>query len=288
MRQLKIPRQITNRKGTTLDKYLLDISKIALITSDEEIELAEKIRLGDQDALKTMVNANLRFVVSVAKQYQYQGLPLSDLINEGNLGLIKAAGRFDPTRGFKFISYAVWWIRQAIIQAVSENSRMVRLPLNKIGMIGKINQAVIFLEQTFERKPSPEEISDFLEVSLSEIETCLLNSRRNLSLDSPLKNDEDQGNSLYTVIEAVDSPVPDDNLLNMSLRTDIANLLNVLSVREKEIMIKFYGLQGNSPKRLEDIATSMDLTRERVRQIKGNALQQLKASRISSSLLKYL
>ena len=288
MRQLKISRQITNRKDTTLDKYLQDISKIPLLSNEEEVVLSEKIQSGDPYALKNLVNANLRFVVSVAKQYQYQGLPLPDLINEGNLGLIKSAERFDPTRGFKFISYAVWWIRQSMMQAINENSRMVRLPLNKIGVISKIKQATAFLEQTLERKPSPEEISEFIQVSLSEIEICIENSGINLSLDAPLKDDEQHRDSLYAVVEYTDSPRPDANLLNVSLRSDIANLLNVLSPREKQVMILFYGLQGTAPERLEDIALSMDLTRERVRQIKSNALSRLKTSHISDSLLKYL
>ncbi|MGS2739852.1 sigma-70 family RNA polymerase sigma factor [Sinomicrobium sp. M5D2P17] len=288
MRQLKISRQITNRKDSTLDKYLQDIGKIALITSEQEVELAVKVRQGDQQALNTLVRSNLRFVVSVAKQYQFQGLPLSDLINEGNLGLIKAAMRFDETRGFKFISYAVWWIRQAMIQAINENSRIVRLPLNKIGVIGKINQATLFLEQAFERKPSPEEISEFLEISISEIETCLENSGRNLSLDSPFDEGENESGNLYAVIKSSDSPDPDGGLMDASLRSDIGNLLKTLSAREREVMVQFYGLQGKAPERLEDIGNRMNLTRERVRQIKNHAIRQLKASDISTSLLKYL
>ncbi len=288
MRQLKISRQITNRKDSTLDKYLQDIGKIALITSEQEVELAVKVRQGDQQALNTLVRSNLRFVVSVAKQYQFQGLPLSDLINEGNLGLIKAAMRFDETRGFKFISYAVWWIRQAMIQAINENSRIVRLPLNKIGVIGKINQATTFLEQAFERKPSSEEISEFLEISVSEIETCLENSGRNVSLDSPFDEGENDNGNLYAVIKSSDSPDPDGDLMDASLRSDIGNLLKTLSAREREVMIQFYGLEGKAPERLENIGSRMNLTRERVRQIKNHAIRQLKASDISTSLLKYL
>ncbi|MGS2760996.1 sigma-70 family RNA polymerase sigma factor [Sinomicrobium sp. M5D2P9] len=288
MRQLKISRQITNRKDSTLDKYLQDIGKIALITSEQEVELAIKVRQGDQQALNTLVRSNLRFVVSVAKQYQFQGLPLSDLINEGNLGLIKAAMRFDETRGFKFISYAVWWIRQGMIQAINENARIVRLPLNKIGVIGKINQATVFLEQAFERKPSSEEISEFLEISVSEIETCLENSGRSLSLDSPFDEGENDSGNLYAVIISPDSPDPDGGLMDASLRSDIGNLLKTLSAREREVMVQFYGLQGKAPERLEEIGNRMNLTRERVRQIKNHAIRQLKASDISMSLLKYL
>lgn len=286
MRQLKITQQITNRKDTTLDKYLHDINSIPMITPEEEANLTTRVKQGDHAALNKLIEANLRFVVSVAKQYQHKGLTLPDLINEGNMGLIKAALRFDETRGFKFISYAVWWVRQSITQSITENSRIVRLPLNKISLIGKINKATMELQQILERKPASHEISEFLNVSLDEIETCIKNSDKSLSLDTPFIDGEPE--TLYATIQCHNSPNPEGNMLQASLVSDIERALNILSYREKQIIILFFGLQDGMPQTLEEIASMLDLTRERVRQIKLHALTRLQLSNKTAGLIKYL
>ncbi|WP_228853368.1 sigma-70 family RNA polymerase sigma factor [Aegicerativicinus sediminis] len=286
MRQLRITAQITNKEEASLGRYLQDISKIPLINGEEEAELANKIRNGDQIALKNLVQSNLRFVVSVAKQYQNNGIQLSDLINEGNYGLIKAALKFDEKRGFKFISYAVWWIRQSIIQSLSEHARVVRLPLNKIGVINKMNYSITFLEQKHERPPTAEEIADILEISLQEIEDCQKLSSWNISLDDSIKEGEDANkHDLYTVSK-LDSP--EEALLKASLVIELRNLLNNLSYRENEILTLFYGLNNCSPKSLHEIGSEIGLTRERVRQIKEAAIVRLRRSQNSKTLLKYL
>jgi len=251
MRQLKITKQVTNRETASLDKYLQEIGKVELITADEEVELAQRIKAGDQRALEKLTKANLRFVVSVAKQYQNQGLTLPDLINEGNLGLIKAAQRFDETRGFKFISYAVWWIRQSILQALAEQSRIVRLPLNKIGSINKINKAYASLEQQHERPPSAEEIATKLEMSEMDVKESLRNSGRHVSMDAPLVEGEDS--NLYDVLNSDDSPNPDDDLMVDSLRTEIERSLATLTPREGDVIRLYFGLNGQHPLTLEEI-----------------------------------
>ncbi|GLB52478.1 RNA polymerase sigma factor RpoD [Neptunitalea chrysea] len=286
MRQLTITRQITNRKDHCLDKYLQDINRIPMISAETEAELTQKIKQGDQKALNLLIESNLRFVVSVAKQYQHKGLTLSDLINEGNLGLMKAAMRFDETRGFKFISYAVWWIRQGIAQAITDNSRIVRLPLNKISIIGKINRASLKLQQQLQRKPSVEELAQFLNISEKEIENCLQNSERNLSLDMPFNDGEPS--TLYTTIACKDSPNPEGNMLKASLTIDINRILKILSDREKQVIVLLFGLQHTAPQNLEEIGETLQLTRERVRQIKVRAISKLQGSNISLDLIKYL
>jgi RNA polymerase primary sigma factor len=287
MRQLKISRQFTNRENKSLDKYLSDISRVPMINAEEEVELAQRIREGDQAALERLVNANLRFVVSVSKQYQNQGLTLGDLINEGNLGLIKAAKRFDETRGFKFISYAVWWIRQSILQAIADQARIVRLPLNKVGSLSKVMQIYAELEQKLEREPTPAEIAEKSEMSLEEVETVLKTSGKAMSLDAPLSDSEDS-NSLLAVLGQNDEPNPDDHLLDESLKREINISLGSLSDKEKDILKYFYGLDGNPPYSLEDISEKVGLTRERVRQIKENALKRLRKSSRSKILKTYL
>ncbi len=274
MRQLKITKQVTNRESKSLDKYLQDISKIQLITAEEEVELAQRIRQGDQKALDRLTTANLRFVVSVSKQYQNQGLTLPDLINEGNAGLVKAAKRFDETRGFKFISYAVWWIRQAILQALAEQSRIVRLPLNKIGSINKINKAYSFLEQTHERPPSAEEIASNLELTISDVKQSMKISGRHVSMDAPLK--EGETSTLYDVVNLQESPGPDSNLMKDSLTTEINRALNMLSDKEAEVIRNFYGISDKQPMSLEEIGEAFGLTRERVRQIKEKGIRRLR------------
>ena len=274
MRQLKITKQVTNRETASLDKYLQEIGKVELITADEEVELAQRIKAGDQRALEKLTKANLRFVVSVSKQYQNQGLTLPDLINEGNLGLIKAAQRFDETRGFKFISYAVWWIRQSILQALAEQSRIVRLPLNKIGSINKINKAYASLEQQHERPPSAEEIATRLEMSEMDVKESLRNSGRHVSMDAPLVEGEDS--NLYDVLNSHDSPNPDDDLMVDSLRTEIERSLSTLTPREGDVIRLYFGLNGQHPLTLEEIGEKFDLTRERVRQIEAQALSRLR------------
>ena len=286
MRQLKITKQVTNRETASLDKYLQEIGKVELITADEEVELAQRIKAGDQRALEKLTKANLRFVVSVSKQYQNQGLTLPDLINEGNLGLIKAAQRFDETRGFKFISYAVWWIRQSILQALAEQSRIVRLPLNKIGSINKINKAYASLEQQHERPPSAEEIATRLEMSEMDVKESLRNSGRHVSMDAPLVEGEDS--NLYDVLNSHDSPNPDDDLMVDSLRTEIERSLSTLTPREGDVIRLYFGLNGQHPLTLEEIGEKFDMTRERVRQIKEKAIRRLKHATRSKILKTYL
>jgi RNA polymerase primary sigma factor len=286
MRQLKITKQVTNRETASLDKYLQEIGKVDLITADEEVELAQRIKKGDQRALEKLTKANLRFVVSVAKQYQNQGLTLPDLINEGNLGLIKAAQRFDETRGFKFISYAVWWIRQSILQALAEQSRIVRLPLNKIGSINKINKTFAFLEQAHERPPSAEEIAKELDMTINDVKESMKNSGRHVSMDAPLVEGEDS--NLYDVLRSGESPNPDRNLLHESLRTEIERALETLTPREADVIRLYFGLGDQHPMTLEEIGETFDLTRERVRQIKEKAIRRLKHTSRSKILKTYL
>ena len=286
MRQLKITKQVTNRETASLDKYLQEIGKVELITAEEEVELAQRIKAGDQVALEKLTKANLRFVVSVAKQYQNQGLTLPDLINEGNLGLIKAAQRFDETRGFKFISYAVLWIRQSILQALAEQSRIVRLPLNKIGSINKINKAYAYLEQEHERPPSAAEISKHLEMSESDVKESMRNSGRHVSMDAPLVEGEDS--NLYDVLNSSDSPHPDEDLMMDSLRTEIERSLATLTPREGDVIRLYFGLGGQHPMTLEEIGEKFDLTRERVRQIKEKAIRRMKHTSRSKILKTYL
>jgi len=287
MRQLKISKSITNRESASIEKYLQEIGKIDLLTAEEEVELAQKIKQGDQEALERLVSANLRFVVSVAKKYQNQNLSLSDLINEGNLGLVKAAQRFDETRGFKFISYAVWWIRQSIIQALAEQSRLVRLPLNKVGSLTKIRKAFSELEQKFEREPSSEELSDVLELAAEEIETSLAMSSRHVSVDAPFVDGE--SNSLLDVLEDQKVDKADANMsFHGSLRTEIERALNTLTEREKDVVMLFYGIGVQHPMSLEDIGDRFGLTRERVRQIKDKAILRLRSAQRSKGLKTYL
>jgi RNA polymerase primary sigma factor len=286
MRQLKITKQVTNRETASLDKYLQEIGKVDLITADEEVELAQRIRAGDQVALEKLTKSNLRFVVSVAKQYQNQGLTLPDLINEGNLGLIKAAQRFDETRGFKFISYAVWWIRQSILQALAEQSRIVRLPLNKIGSINKINKMYALLEQANERPPSAEEIAKELDMTVNDVKESMKNSGRHLSMDAPLVEGEDS--NLYDVLRSGESPNPDRELIQESLRTEIERSLETLTPREAEVVRLYFGLGDQHPMTLEEIGETFDLTRERVRQIKEKAIRRLRQSSKSKLLKSYL
>ena len=286
MRQLKITKQVTNRETASLDKYLQEIGKVDLITADEEVELAQKIKAGDQRALEKLTKANLRFVVSVAKQYQNQGLTLPDLINEGNLGLIKAAQRFDETRGFKFISYAVWWIRQSILQALAEQSRIVRLPLNKIGSINKINKMYALLEQSQERAPSAEEIAKELDMTVNDVKESMKNSGRHLSMDAPLVEGEDS--NLYDVLRSGESPNPDRELIQESLRTEIERSLETLTPREADVVRLYFGLGDQHPMTLEEIGETFDLTRERVRQIKEKAIRRLKHTSRSKILKTYL
>ncbi|MDF3076238.1 MAG: polymerase subunit sigma [Sphingobacteriaceae bacterium] len=285
MRQLKITQSITNRESQSLDKYLHEIGKVDLITAEEEVILAQKIREGDQAALERLTKTNLRFVVSVAKQYQNQGLTLGDLINEGNLGLIKAAKRFDETKGFKFISYAVWWIRQSILQAIAEQSRIVRLPLNQVGSLSKISKAFSRLEQEFEREPSPEELADTLETTVEKISDTLSNSGRHVSMDAPFVQGEE--NTLLDVLENSD-PNTDSSLINESLSEEIKRSLATLTEREREIIVLFFGLSTNHPLSLEEIGEKFNLTRERVRQIKDKALQRLRHTSRSKILKSYL
>jgi RNA polymerase primary sigma factor len=286
MRQLKITKQVTNRETASLDKYLQEIGKVDLITADEEVELAQKIKAGDQAALEKLTKANLRFVVSVAKQYQNQGLTLPDLINEGNLGLIKAAQRFDETRGFKFISYAVWWIRQSILQALAEQSRIVRLPLNKIGSINKINKMYALLEQSNERPPTAEEIAKELDMTVNDVRESMKNSGRHLSMDAPLVEGEDS--NLYDVLRSGESPNPDRFLIQESLRTEIERSLETLTPREADVVRLYFGLGDQHPMTLEEIGETFDLTRERVRQIKEKAIRRLKHTSRSKILKTYL
>ena len=286
MRQLKITKQVTNRETASLDKYLQEIGRVDLITADEEVELAQRIKSGDVAALEKLTKANLRFVVSVAKQYQNQGLTLPDLINEGNLGLIKAAQRFDETRGFKFISYAVWWIRQSILQALAEQSRIVRLPLNKIGSINKINKMYAYLEQANERVPSAEEIARELDMSVNDVKESMKNAGRHISMDAPLVEGEDS--NLYDVIRSNESPNPDKALILDSLRTEIERALETLTPREADVVRLYFGLSDQHAMTLEEIGETFDLTRERVRQIKEKAIRRLKHTSRSKILKTYL
>jgi RNA polymerase primary sigma factor len=276
MRQLRIIKQITNREANSLDKYLLEIGKIQLLTSDEEIYLSQQIKTGNRIALEILVKSNLRFVISVAKQYQNQGLPLSDLINEGNLGLIKAAERFDPTKGFKFISYAVWWIRQAILQSLAEQARIVKLPQNKVDTISKINRTFSRLEQEFQREPTTYEIADLLNMNILLVDQSLQSGSFHLSLDAPLYDDEENENSQYDLYINEITPSPDNDLLETSLKIEIKRLLCKLDDREAGILSSFYGLNGKPALPLDDISFAYGLTRERVRQIKDNSIRKLR------------
>lgn len=287
MRQLRITKQVTNRDTASLDKYLSEIGKLSLITPEEEAILAQRIRQGDQLALEKLASANLRFVVSVAKQYQNQGLTLGDLINEGNLGLIKAAQRFDETRGFKFISYAVWWIRQSILQALAEQARIVRLPLNKISYINKINKAFNQLEQDFEREPTNEELSQILEISIADIRDTMNSSQRPVSVDAPMGTGED--GCLLDFIPCEEEASPERQMMSDSLRREIERALGTLTPREAEVVKLYFGLDtGHSPLTLEEIGDRIDLTRERVRQIKEKAIRRLKHASRSKILRSYL
>jgi RNA polymerase primary sigma factor len=288
MRQLKITKQVTNRETASLDKYLQEIGRVDLITAEEEVELARRIKKGDQVALEKLTKANLRFVVSVSKQYQNQGLSLPDLINEGNLGLIKAAQRFDETRGFKFISYAVWWIRQSILQALAEQSRIVRLPLNKIGSINKINKAFARLEQEFERPPTAAELAETLDMTLDEVKQSMKNAGRHVSMDAPLKDGDDSSSNMYDVMRTGDTPSPDTDLMTESLRKEIERSLRTLTPREGDVIRLYFGLNGEHPMTLEEIGERFDLTRERVRQIKEKAIRRLKHTSRSRILKSYL
>jgi RNA polymerase primary sigma factor len=285
MRQLKITKSITNRESASLDKYLQEIGREELVSPEEEVELAQRIRKGDQEALEKLTRANLRFVVSVAKQYQNQGLSLPDLINEGNLGLIKAAEKFDETRGFKFISYAVWWIRQSILQALAEQSRIVRLPLNQVGSLNKINKALGKFEQENERQPSTDELAEMIDIPKDKIADTLRVSGRHVSVDAPFVEGED--NSLLDVLPNDDSPSADRGLTNESLSTEIERALQILTGREREIIKSFFGI-GCQEMTLEEIGERLDLTRERVRQIKEKAIRKLKKPAASKLLKTYL
>jgi RNA polymerase primary sigma factor len=286
MRQLKITKQVTNRETASLDKYLQEIGKVDLITAEEEVELAQRVKQGDQLALEKLTKANLRFVVSVAKQYQNQGLTLPDLINEGNLGLIKAAQRFDETRGFKFISYAVWWIRQSILQALAEQSRIVRLPLNQVGSLNKINKAFSKLEQEFERPPSSDELATALDLPEEKVKDTMKVSGRHVSVDAPFAEGED--NSLLDVMVNNDSPKADIELMRESLQREIERSLSTLTDREKDVVMLFFGIGMQHGLTLEEIGAKFDLTRERVRQIKEKAIRRLRHNSRSKLLKAYL
>ncbi len=286
MRQLKISKQITNRESQSLDKYLQEIGKVDLLTPDEEVELAQRIKEGDQLALEKLTKANLRFVVSVAKQYQNQGLSLGDLINEGNLGLIKAAQRFDETRGFKFISYAVWWIRQSILQALAEQSRIVRLPLNRVGSLNKISKTFSELEQKYEREPSPDELAEVLDVTTAEVVDTMKISGRHVSMDAPFVQGEE--NSLLDVLESDLEETPDNELMNDSLRREVQRALSTLTQREADVITLYFGLNGEHAMTLEEIGEKFNLTRERVRQIKEKAIRRLRHTSRSKALKPYL
>jgi RNA polymerase primary sigma factor len=286
MRQLKITKQVTNRDTLSLDKYLHEIGKVELLSAEKEVELAKRIKKGDREALELLIKGNLRFVVSVSKQYQNQGLSLPDLINEGNLGLIKAAERFDETRGFKFISYAVWWIRQSILQALAEQARIVRLPLNKIGSINKINKAFNKLEQQFQREPTVEEMANLLETRPELVEDAMAFSSIHISMDAPLRDDD--ANDMYDILLNNDSPSPDNELIDSSLRKEIERSLSTLGDREADILRYYFGLNGSQPHTLEEIGDEFGLTRERVRQIKEKAIKKLKNQYRNRLLKAYL
>lgn len=283
---MKIQKQFTNREASSLDKYLQEIGKVDLLTPQQEVELAIKIKQGDPQAFEKLTRANLRFVVSVAKQYQNQGLSLGDLINEGNLGLIKAARRFDETRGFKFISYAVWWIRQSILQALAEQSRIVRLPLNRVGALNRIGKAYRSLEQEFEREPSPEELANELEMDVSDVSDTLMISGKQLSMDAPFNQGEE--NRLLDVLENEELPSPDTTLMSESLKEEIRRALSKLPEREAEIIKLYFGLDDEQPMTLEEIGDRFNLTRERVRQIKEKAIRRLRHTTRSRDLKTYL
>ena len=286
MRQLKITKQVTNRDTLSLDKYLQEIGKVDLISPEEEVILARRIKSGDSEALTKLVKANLRFVVSVAKQYQNQGMSLSDLINEGNFGLMKAAQRFDETRGFKFISYAVWWIRQAILQAQAEQARIVRLPVNRIGSINRINRAFAKLEQEYEREPSSQEVADSLEMMADDVKEALKTNGRTLSMDAPISSEEE--NSMYDVMQNPDTPSPDKNLINESLAYEIERALSTLSPREAKVLKLYFGLGMKHPFTLEEIGEELELTRERVRQIREKAIKRIQFTTRCKILKSYL
>lgn len=288
MRQLKITKQVTNRETASLDKYLQEIGRVDLISAEEEVELAKRIKNGDRQALDRLTKANLRFVVSVSKQYQNQGLSLPDLINEGNLGLIKAAERFDESRGFKFISYAVWWIRQSILQALAEQARIVRLPLNKIGTINKINRAFSELEQQLERPPSADELAEFLDLSVNEVRTSLQNNSRHVSMDAPLVDGDESSSSMYDLLPNDTLPGPERALVIESLQKEIDRSLSTLTSREGDVVRLYFGLNGRATMTLEEIGERFDLTRERVRQIKEKAIRRLKHTSRSRMLKSYL
>jgi RNA polymerase primary sigma factor len=286
MRQLKITKQVTNRDTPSLDKYLQEIGRVDLISPEEEVVLARRIKSNDPEALGKLVKANLRFVVSVAKQYQNQGMGLPDLINEGNLGLMKAAQRFDETRGFKFISYAVWWIRQAILQSLAEQARIVRLPVNKIGSINRINRAFARLEQEFEREPSSQEIADMLEMIPEDVKESLKTNGRTVSMDAPISSEEE--NTMYDVMQNPDTPSPDKNLINESLAWEIERALSSLSLRESKVLKLYFGLGMKHPFTLEEIGEELNLTRERVRQIKEKAIKRIQFTTRCKILKTYL
>lgn len=288
MRQLKITNKITNRESLSLDKYLNDISKIDMLTADQEAALARRIREGDKEALEIMTKSNLRFVVSVAKQYQNQGLSLSDLINEGNVGLIKAAKRFDETRGFKFISYAVWWIRQSILQAIVEYSRIVRLPLNKVSGYNKVNEAYVTFVQRFEREPSHEELAELLDISEKDVSNMLQGGRKHVSFDAPISNEEGSDATMLDLMIYDEDGGPDLKLMEQSLKDEVRNGLAFLSPREVDVLSAYYGLNGNSALTLEEIGDLFGLTRERVRQIKERAIRRLRKSVNRNDLKSYL
>ena len=286
MKQLRITKQITNREAESLDKYLTEIGRVDLISSDEEAELARRIKQGDPVALEKLTKANLRFVVSVAKQYQNRGLSLNDLINEGNIGLIKAGQKFDETRGFKFISYAVWWIRQAIMQALAEQSRIVRLPLNRVGSLNKISQVFSSLEQRFQRDPSTEELAQALETTVDHVNENLSLAGKHVSFDSPFQIGEE--GSLLDVIPDASASLPDDSLMRDSLKSELAHALSGLSERESQVLTLYYGLNGQQAMTLDEIATGFNVTSERIRQLKDKATSQLRKSRQSKKLQVYL
>jgi RNA polymerase primary sigma factor len=285
---LKITKQFTNRESKSLDQYLQEIGKVDLLTPDEEISLAIKIKKGDKLAQENLIKANLRFVVSVAKQFQNQGLSLGDLINEGNIGLIKAAQRFDETRGFKFISYAVWWVRQSIMQAIADQSRVVRLPLNRVGNLTKISKAYRDLEQEFERKPTTAELAKILDMTQDEVAYALQISGRHVSMDAPLKSGDENKNSLMDVLPNEHQPLPDKDLMKESLKNEVSNVLSTLTEREAEVIKLYFGIEGDHSATLEEIGERFNLTRERVRQIKEKALRNLRHSKRSGRLKTYL
>ncbi|MFK8044250.1 MAG: RNA polymerase sigma factor RpoD/SigA [Crocinitomicaceae bacterium] len=288
MRQLKIAKQVTNRETASLDKYLQDIAKQDMITAEEEVELTHRIKEGDEAALDKMVSANLRFVVSVAKQYQNQGLTLSDLINEGNIGLIKAAKRFDETRGFKFISYAVWWIRQSILQALADQARVVRLPLNKIGTIGKLNKAMAKIEQDLGRTPTHDEIADVMDLSVKDVKQAMRSSGKHVSMDAPLVTGDSNSSNMYDLLQNTEKQSPDRQVMKESLEKEIERSLSTLKHREAAIIKLYYGLGGSAALTLEEIGAIFELTRERVRQIKEKGIRRMRQASRSRMLKAYL